>query len=154
MTEREATRLRIWEVDCGLLDAVLLLSFDPRELANLARAAGVEVPACACPDARSVVRTVHRACHEATPVALQLERLLDLVHRRALDAVQAYGLDAFAAELTARDLWTVPHLASRLWAVLTCADPAADRVRAYLRGALAIDALRALAARASEGSAA
>lgn len=154
MAERETTRLRIWEVDCALLDAVLLLSFDPRELSNLARAAGVDVPACACPDARAVVRGVHRACHDATPLALHLERLLDLVHGRAIDALDAYGLDAFAGELTGRDLWRVPHLSSRLWAVLTCADPAADRVRGYLRNALAVDALRALAARASEGSAA
>lgn len=154
MVEREATRLRIWEVDCALLDAVLLMSFDARELANLARAAGVEVPACACPDARAVVRTVHRVCHGATPLALHLERLLDLVHGRAVDALRAYGLDAFAADLTGRDLWEVSHVSGRLWAVLTCADPAADRVRAYLRNAVAIDALRALAARVGDGEAA
>lgn len=147
MTEREATRLRIWQVECTLLDAVLLLTFDGRELSNLARAAGVELPACRCPDERALVAAVHRACHAETPLALQLERLLDLMHRGALDALQAYGLEAFGGDLVGRDLWAVPHLAARLWAVLTSPDPAADGLRAYLRGALAFDGVRSLAGR-------
>ncbi|MCO5170157.1 MAG: hypothetical protein M9894_27805 [Planctomycetes bacterium] len=154
MDGREATRLRIWQVDCTLLDAVLLLSFDPRELSNLARAAGLEPAACACPDARALVRAVHRACHEATPLALHLERLLDLVHRRALDALATYGLEAFGDDLAGRDLWQVPHLAGRLWAALTAPGDTAERLRAYLRNALAVDAMRALAARAHEQPAA
>lgn len=146
--EREATRLRIWQVECTLLDAVLLLTFDARELSNLARSAGVEVSTCRCPDERALVATVHRACHAETPLALQLERLLDLLHRGALEAVRTYGLETFGRDLIGRDLWAVPHLAARLWAVLTSSDPAADGLRAYLRGALAFDGVRALAGRA------
>lgn len=147
-------RKRIWEVDCALLDAVLLLSFDARELQNIARARGVDVPACACPDARSLVRTVHLSCHAATPLALHLERLLDLVHGRALDALATYGIDAFGDELVGRDLWLVSHLPGRLWAALTSDDGGAERLRAYLRRALATDALRALAARVQDQPAA
>lgn len=147
MAEREATRLRIWQVECTLLDAVLLLTFDARELANLARSAGIEVTTCRCPDERALLATVHRACHAETPLALQLERLLDLVHRGALDALRTYGLETFGRDLVGHDLWAVPHLAARLWAVLTCSDPAADGLRAYLRGALAFDGVRSLASR-------
>lgn len=138
--------LRIWQADCALLDAVLLLSFDARELEDLARARGVEV-ACGCLDARAWVQAIHRACHAPTPLAHQLERLLDGVHRRALEARDAFGIDAFGVDLVGRDLWQVDHLPGRLWAVATCDDPAAERLRSYLRHALAVDGLRALATR-------
>jgi hypothetical protein len=138
--------LRIWQADCGLLDAVLLLTFDARELEDLARARGIEIT-CGCPDARGLVQVIHRACHAPTPLALQLERLLDVVHRGALEARDAFGIDAFGAELVGRDLWQVDHLPGRLWAVVTCDDPAAERLRTYLRHALALDGLRALATR-------
>jgi hypothetical protein len=93
------------------------------------------------------MQAVHRACHQPTPLALQLERLLDVIHRGALEARDAFGLDAFGAELVGRDLWTIDHLPGRLWAVLASADPAADGLRSYLRNALAIDGLRSLAGR-------
>lgn len=148
MSKRDqATRLRIWEVECPLLDAVLLLTFDAQELENLSRSAGIELPSCRCPDERVLVATVHRACHAATPLALQLERLLDLVHAGAREALDTFGLDTFAQELIGRDLWAVPHLSGRLWAVLTCPDPAATSLRAYLRSALAFDGVRSLARR-------
>lgn len=158
MAEREVARLRIWQVECQLLDAVLMLTFDGRELSNLARSAGVEVSACRCPDERALLATIHCACHAETALALQLERLLDLVHRGALEALQTFGLETFGGELVGRDLWAISHLSARLWAVLTCADPKADGLRAYLRGALAFDGVRSLVSRvqsrAQEGSAA
>ena len=40
-------RLRIWEVDCTLLDAVLALSFDTEELLNCCFSAGVPIAAWA-----------------------------------------------------------------------------------------------------------
>lgn len=147
MAEPQAERLRIWEVECTLLDAVLLLSFDAQELENLSRSAGIQLPSCRCPDERALVATVHRACHAATPLALQLERLLDLVHAKAHDALDTYGLETFGQDLIGHDLWNVPHLAGRLWAVLTCPAPAAVSLRTYLRSALAFDGVRSLARR-------
>ena len=125
-------RLRIWEVDCTLLDAVLALSFDTEELLNCCFGAGV--PIAACPSlARShrVRVAVHRACHENNALSRLIERRLDYVHRRAAWADTHDG-----AALQGADLTATPDLGARLWA-LAC-DPSAEAstVRARVAAAL------------------
>ncbi len=139
-------RRRIWEMECGLLDAVLALSFEPAELANLCQGEPSS-PGCTCA-ARAVIRFAHARCHEPTPLARLLERNLDVLHRRELERLAAAGLEEYGEALVTADLWAVPELAGRLWAVLRCEHPLGDELRRYLVGALSLDGLRLFAAEA------
>ncbi len=140
-----AERLRIWEVDCTLLDAVLALSFDTEELLNCCFSAGV--PIAACPQLRRTHRVrvaVHRACHEDNALARLIERRLDYVHGLVGRPPGARGEDGVAALLGAdpereegggasllgADLTATPDLAARLWALARDGSSAASRVRA------------------------
>lgn len=125
-------RLRIWEVDCTLLDAVLALSFDTEELLNCCFSAGV--PIAACPQLRRAHRVrvaVHRACHENNALSRLIERQLDYMHgleRR--DGVEG------ARTLPGRELAAEPDLAARLWALARDASSAASTLRARVGASL------------------
>ena len=149
MTERDPNRLRIWDVECVLLDLVLAHAFDTDELSNLLHAHGVSVSPCrADTDGRKVLRAAHAACHTQNgPLARVLERNLDLLYRVALCELDLYGLESVAQELLGRDLWDVPHLPGRIWAVLTCPDERAEGLRFHLKHALQLDGIRALLTR-------
>lgn len=151
---QEQERTPIERVECGLLDAVLALSFEPRELENLLSGAGEPAPDCGCPGARGVISLAHRATHQGGALARRLEGLLDLLHARSLARLEELGPTHFAAETVARDLWAHPDLAGRVWALARCADPAAADLVRYLGRAVGLDALRALAARRDQGGAA
>lgn len=144
MTTRHC-RIRIWDVDCALLDAILALSFDPQELLNSCQSAEAEVSTCRCltPDHRAVV-SVHRACHQPSRLAELTERRLDVVHRQALDRLEL-GIESLARELLGADLTRVPHLAGKLWAVATSSEPRAEALRRHLGAALNMAGLRLLA---------
>jgi hypothetical protein len=135
-------RLPITDLDCVLLDAVLLLSFDAGELANLSQPEGGE-DACTC--GRRALDAVHRACHAGGPLARRIERSLDLVHRRSLERLGTEGLRAFGGELLGPQLSTVADLGGALWAVLGAPAPEAHALRAHLRRALVIDGLHRIA---------
>lgn len=144
LPDSSAARLGIADVDCGLLDAVLALSFEPRELENLATRAGLETGACLCSRSRELTSTIHRACHQGGAFPRHLQRLLDVLHGRELTRLEEAGFDACAGALVRGDLWEVPDLAGRLWAVATSGDPQAPLLRRFLGRALQLDALRAL----------
>lgn len=142
---RSLARLRIWEVECPLLDAVLALSFDAGELVNCCQSAGVEVPehACLAPEHLAVL-SAHRACHEPSPLAHLLERRLDFVHAPALDLLEAEGIAALAEGFLGRRAAEVEDLPGRLWALGTLAGDEHRSLRAHLRGVLAMGGLLAL----------
>ena len=139
-------RLRIWEVDCTLLDAVLALSFDTEELLNCCFSAGV--PIAACPQLRRGHRVrvaVHRACHGDNALARLIERRLDYVHGLVGRDGPASGAPARApgeapaagparggahAGLLGSDLTSMPELAARLWALARDGSAAASTLRA------------------------
>jgi len=139
-------RLRIWEAACDLLDAALVLSFDPGELENACRSAGVDPAPCACvPRAQGAVAAVHRASHaDDGPLARLVERQLDLVHGAAVADLAARGPDAWRAELRQRDPWAVADLPGRVWAAATSDAPGADLLRLQLRSLLSFGGLRLL----------
>lgn len=143
-------RLPIGQVDCDLLDAVLALGFEPRELENLASRAGLARGTCLCSPSRDLVSTIHRACHVEGPFPAHLQRLLDCLHRRELERLDGEGFDAYASELVGSDLWSIPALPGRLWAVGTSAHPQAPVLRRYLVRSLQLDGLRALRSAAEQ----
>ena len=119
-------RLRIWEVDCTLLDAVLALSFDTEELLNCCFSAGV--PIAACPQLRRAHRVrvaVHRACHENNALSRLIERQLDYMH-----GLEGRDGAAEAAGLQGAALADEPELAARLWALARDGSAAASTLRA------------------------
>ena len=139
-------RARIWEADCGLFDAVLSFSFETEELLNCCRSAGVEVRACRCHDlGAAVLGTVHRICHDDTPLARLMERRLNVVHGRALEQVAAEGFEALGAALTRGPLFEVDDLAGKLWALAVSAHPDAEGLRTNVRGRLALTGLQLIA---------
>ena len=149
---RSAARIRIWEVECPLLDAVLALSFDAGELANCCRSAGVELErhACVSPEHLAVL-SAHRACHGPTPLAHLLERRLDFVHGAALDLFEAEGLAAVANALVGVPLREVDDLPGRLWVLATLAGEEYQALRTHLRGLLAMGGLLAVRREREEG---
>ncbi|MGE0707498.1 MAG: hypothetical protein AB7N76_10865 [Planctomycetota bacterium] len=138
-----ANRLRIWEADCSLLEAVLALSFETEELLNCCQSARLEASPCGC--ARSVVRGVHRECHDDSPFSRLIERRLDLVHRRAIESLAAEGLEPLGDELLGRDLLELEDVAGKLWALTTCADSRAALLRAHVRAELTLAGVRSIA---------
>ncbi len=147
-TPSAVARVPFDRVECPLLDAVLAMSFDAGELDNLLgdeRAGG-----CACPGPRAAIDAAHRAAHVPDGAAARrLERVLDTLHARELEALDALGLDTATEVLVGRDLARVPRLAGWVWAVARRADPDADGLRSYLVRALFLDGFRALGAQAS-----
>ena len=142
--------LRIWEADCGLLDAVLALSFDAGELSNCCRSAGLDVPRCGVHDRAALVGTIHRACHAETPLALLIEHRLNLIHSQAIAMLERDGLADLRHTLLHSDLRRVDQLAGVLWALTTCADPEADELRTAARALITMTGLQLLAARRTE----
>ena len=100
--------LRIWEVDCVLLDGVLALTFDAEELKNYCNQAGVVMSRRCLTGPLNVFRTAHGECHSQSPLAKRLERLLNYIHRRELDRVASEGLQGAFAKHLGRASWTIP----------------------------------------------
>lgn len=139
-------RLPLWEVDCALLDAVLYLSFDHRELSDCCTSAEVEIPRCPCvTPSHAVVAAAHRACHQPGPLPELIARRLDYVHRDALEELEQEGVEGLAGKMLGQPLGQVPRLAGRLWAVATCGAADARTLQVLLRGALSASGLELLA---------
>ena len=134
-------RLTLDEVDCVLLDATLLLTFDDGELSNLLGPERQAAPG------RTLVDRLHARCHRDGALARQVQAALDLVHGRAVRDLEAMGVADLGRALLARDLWAVDGLAGWLWALATTPGASADAVRAAVRRALVVDGLRSVRAR-------
>ena len=149
MTRHEAydDRLRIWEVDCLLLDSILALSFEPEELLTRCQSAGVPLRLCDCASARQVLHAVHEASHADTPLARLVEHNLDVLHRASLERLEGGLLEELHDELRGADLWSVADLAGKLWALATSSGEGLDPLRHHVRGAIVVDGLRLLAER-------
>ena len=122
-------RRRIWEINCFGLDAVLCTSFDPDELLTLDpqfRSAGAIPchPDLKMPPSLIVYGVAHKACHSDNPASRRIEKRLDVLHERALEATgRADPVDILAGCYAAVDE-AGQELAGCLWAVLT--DPRSD----------------------------
>jgi len=143
-------RLRIWQVDCGLMDPILSLSFERRELENLFTSAGQPLPRCACaPLAQSMVLATHAACHERHGLLANLvESQLDVIHSAAIDQLDEEGPGPLL-----HPLWegrgVVGDLAGRLWALATWGDPLAKELVPQVRATISLAAWCELGARIS-----
>lgn len=146
-------RRPIWEADCALLHATLVLSFEPGELENLARSARREIPRRTAWPALDVYLEAAEACREeADPWARAIARQLDRMHGRAVASLAGpEGLARLRADLErAADLSDVADLASHLWALATSGRAGAEELCDQVGCLVSITALR-LVAFASEG---
>ena len=140
-------RKRIWEIDCTLLDAALLLSFDAGELENTCRATDVLVtPHAHRPEAYSLVDAIHRACHEPTPTAHLVERQLDMMHGPRLRELDREGLESVSHRLLTEPLGQQPDLAAALWWLARHPHTAAADLIPHVHVTLGFSALLALGA--------
>lgn len=143
-------RKRIWEVDCGLMDPILTLTFEARELQNLFSSAGQPLPRCACaPVAQSMVLATHAACHERHGLLANLvESQLDVVHSAAIEQLEQDGPGALL-----HPLWegagVVRDLPGRLWALATWGDPLASELIPQVRATISLAAWCELGSRIS-----
>lgn len=141
-----AARTPIEDVDCGLLDLVLAVTFDRGELENLLSGAGLEHQGCRCHPGRSPIAHTHHAAHAGGPFARRLEGLLDVVQGSALARLErGDDLDEVLGDLS--DLGGRADLAALAWAVCRSTRDDVEVLRPRFARALAIDAARALAAR-------
>lgn len=151
MSPLRPDRRPIWEVDCSLMDAILALSFERRELENVFAAAGVGLPEpCRCmPASQAVILGAHALCHEDNHVSRVLCRQLDLMHARSIAALEARGLEDFLRPilLQPEDL---PDLGGRLWAIATCREEQAPLAIAQVRSSLAMGGIRLMAERTQD----
>lgn len=125
--------MRIWEVDCGLMDWILALSFDSGELANCFQSAGLDSTRCAClPDSTSAILLAHAASHQQSPLAELLERRLDCVHGAGMRGLPADP--ALVAEPIVLGADLPRDLGTRLWALGTsrAAQPVVARLKAAI----------------------
>jgi len=151
MSTDSTKRRPIWEVDCGLMDAILALSFERRELENVFAAAEVSLPEpCRCmPASQAVILGAHALCHEDNAVSRVLGRQLDLIHARSVARLEALGLAGFVRPvlLQPEDL---SDLGGRLWAIATSLDEGAQLAIAQVRASLAMGGIRLLAERTQD----
>lgn len=147
-------RRRIWEVSCGLMDPILTMTFEERELENLLSRAGQVLPRCGCaPLSQSLVLAAHAACHERNgALACLIESQLDVIHSAAIELLEEEGPGPLL-----HPIWegagVVADLAGRLWALGTWLDPLASELIPQVRAVISLAAWRELGARVERAQA-
>lgn len=141
-------RRPIWEADRALLHAVLVLSFDPGELENLACSGGREVARRTPWPALDVYLAASDACwDEGDAFGTLIERQLERMHARGVEALEAPGgLVRLRADLQrAGDLTDLADVTARLWALATCTRHGAYELCDQVGSLVSITSLRLLA---------
>ena len=133
MTRRE--RLRLWEIGCAGIDAVLWTSFDWDELLNLdpfflrvredhaLRALEKETVE------HLIFAEAHKMCHWQNPVSKKMQKCVSIMHEKAVDRVEKIQLseDTCGCADISFGLEEEADLPGALWALLS--DPCAIRRR-------------------------
>jgi len=142
---------RIWDVPCALLDAVLIFSFDDRELDNLCSSAGLKIP-CQSPLRTVQLRSaVHRACHEKNSLARQIERTLNLRFADQVSDLHEVGAREYVQMWFYDQKVPTRDYAGALWAIATSAGAAAHDLVSHVDRYVMLEALKGMRERLETG---
>lgn len=119
-------RKRIHQVACAILDPVLQLSFDARELENLCATVDRVRLDPENSDPYSIFDYVHTRCRELNPLSARIERTLHLIHIEQVAERHRLGDEAFVRKwfLEIRD--PTLEIGGALWAIATSPEPHPD----------------------------
>lgn len=137
-------RRRIFHASCPLLDAVLALAFDARELENLCTGAGVDLPHHPRLRTLRVAETIHLACHRDTPLARRIERILELRFAEDVAACERLGAREYGQMWFFDEPLAPLGRAGALWALATTGDPELRDSEARLARLVQLEAMAAL----------
>ncbi len=144
---------RIWNVPCGLMDAVLALAFDTGELENLCASTRTPLP-CTSSARHAMLRdVVHQACHRpGGGLARRIERTLDLRFAEQKEECRTLGLVEYARQWFFDEPPPTRGFAGALWAIASSSDPDAPSIAARVARYVTFEALDGLRVRVESGA--
>lgn len=148
-------RKRIWEVDCLSMDAVLAVSFEWRDLANILQGHGVDVSMKGPEDAAAmqVHNLVHRYCHSDNDISLTVESVLNLLHQHTMEQISHLDTQEVMDLALHFNLSNTKRLGGIFWAIGTEGRKEFECIRRRFHQRFQILALRDLATAGREDAA-
>lgn len=115
----------IWEIPCPVMDTILMVSYDSKELLNICSQCHITIDnenRQGCDLDHHVYLEVHRHCHQSCPLSRYIQKQLNKRYEKYILGVRECPweeiLDIHNRFLTE---WAEHHASGLLWAI--CTDP-------------------------------
>lgn len=127
-------RKSIQEMDCFVVDAVLAVSFDWRELANRLNASHKKVPRTNVgnvPEPLAIYRMAHAVSHADFGFAQSLTQMLNLKYRAQIEEVDQMSSGSLCAFMNRMSTDKPYRLAGLIWALSSDPRPCVEKIVRY-----------------------